>query len=72
MVGLFFFLSIDFVKPSQEEKEATAGGQYQSWRTKRRGEGTFLFTAACSGLYTTGYIKASINASSGSLLTNEM
>lgn len=28
--SFFFFLSIDFVKPSQEEKEATAGGQYQS------------------------------------------
>lgn len=68
----FFFLSIDFVKPFQEEKEATAGGQYHTWRTKSRGEGTFLFTAACSGLYTTGYIKASTNASSGFLLTNEM
>lgn len=45
----FFPVSIDFFKPPQEEKEATGGGQYQSWRTKMTGQETLLFTSACSG-----------------------
>lgn len=47
--NFFFSVSIDFFKPPQEEKEATGGGQYQSWRTKMTGQETLLFTSACSG-----------------------
>lgn len=70
----FFFFSYQLTLLSflRKRKKPLQGASINVEEQRGEVKGHFSLQQPCSGLYTTGYFKASTNASFGSLLTNEM